>query len=362
MTRKSLLYALVGVLCAFAGGAAEAEIEWTDAAELTIEGQGWSETRSQWDRLPAKAEEMVRNPVWNLSRHPSGILVRFRSNARELHARWTLSSDRLSMPHMAATGVSGLDLYVHDGKRWRWVSTPRPDNQHMEARLINGLDPGMRDWMIYLPLYNGVRSLSIGIPEGSVIEPMPERSTRPIVFYGTSITHGACASRPGMTHVAIIGRDMDRPVINLGFSGNGTMDIEIADLMAEIDASVYVIDCLPNLDGKKVSERAEPFVKRLRELRPSTPILLVEDRTYANAHISKGRRSRNEGNRAALQAAYASLQEQGVQHLYYLEGDRLLGDDDESTVDGSHPTDLGFRQQADAFIEVLTPITRQQDD
>ncbi|MEE2908040.1 MAG: SGNH/GDSL hydrolase family protein, partial [Planctomycetota bacterium] len=242
--------------------------------------------------------------------------------------------------------------------RWRWAHTPRPSSRDNQARLVSGLEPHMRDWMLYLPLYNGVESIEIGVPNGSVIEPLPNRSSErlPIVFYGTSITHGACASRPGMCHVAIVGRDLDREVINLGFSGNGTMDIEIADLLAEIDASVYVIDCLPNLKAKPIHERAVPFVKRLRSLRPETPIVLVEDRTYADAYLNASRHERNTQSRAALQQAWKALQADGITNLYYLEGDQLLDPDGESTVDGSHPTDLGFRQQADAFIVVLQPI------
>ena len=341
---------------------AKPEMVWTDGHQLKVEGQAWSDTKDPWDRLPARSEGLVRDKVWNLSRQSAGIILRFRTDAPELHAKWSLTSDRLEMFHMPATGVSGLDLYVHDGNQWRWANTPRVAGVENQARLVSGLDPVMRDWMIYLPLYNGVKSVEVGIPEGHAIEPMDGRpeGERPILFYGTSITHGACASRPGMTHVAIIGRDLNREVINLGFSGNGTMDLEIADLMAEIDAAIYVVDCLPNLTGESTAARAVPFVKRLRSLRPETPILLVEDRTYADVHVNSGRRTRNEENRKALQEAMIQLKSDGITQLYYLEGDKLLDPSGDATVDGSHPTDLGFRQQADAFIEVLKPVLEQK--
>ncbi|MCH2132856.1 MAG: SGNH/GDSL hydrolase family protein [Phycisphaerales bacterium] len=333
-------------------------MEWTDGHDLRVEGQAWTETKAPWDRLPAKAEGVVRDPVWNLSRQSAGIALQFRTDAPEIHVRWTLTSDRLEMAHMPATGVSGVDLYLNDGNAWRWANTPRPKAKENTARMVSGLEPVMRDWMLYLPLYNGVESIEVGVPAGATLEPMPSRPADelPIVFYGTSITHGACASRPGMCHVAIVGRDLDREVINLGFSGNGTMDLEIADLMAEIDAAVYIVDCLPNLTGERTAKRAVPFVKRLRGLRPDTPIVLVEDRTYSDNHVNDNRRKRNEGNRAALQAAWKTLRDEGMTNLYYLEGDTLLDADGDSTVDGSHPTDLGFRQQADAFIEVLGPV------
>src|SRR5262249_27375531 len=147
--------------------------------------------------------------------------------------------------------------------------------------------------------------------------------------------------------------------INLGFSGNGKMDPEMAPLLAEIDAAAYVIDCLPNLSAKEVEERTEPFVRALRKARPQTPIVLVEDRSYANAAILTNSRQRNVDARAALEKAYKRMFWEGVVSLHYLPGDKLLGDDGEATVDGSHPTDLGFVRQADAMLPILQYILPQ---
>jgi hypothetical protein len=179
---------------------------------------------------------------------------------------------------------------------------------------------------------------------------------KPIVFYGTSITHGASASRPGMTHVAILGRRFDRPVINLGLSGNGRMETEVARLLTEIDAAVYIIDCLPNIQAEGVLERTRPCIEILRAARPETPILLVEDRSYGDSFLISSKRERNRTSREALRRVYKELKADGVKQLYYLEGEHLLGDDNEGTVDSSHPTDLGFMRQAAAFTEALEPI------
>jgi hypothetical protein len=213
--------------------------------------------------------------------------------------------------------------------------------------------------MLYLPLYNGVESMEIGIERGRKLWPAaarPDAQAKPIVFYGTSITHGASASRPGMVHTAILGRRFDRPVVNLGFSGNGQMETEVAALLAEIDAAVYVIDCLPNIGAADVLARTRPCVEILRRAHPDTPIVLVEDRSYADSFLLRGKRERNLTSRAALRKVYDELKSTGDANLYYLEGERLLGDDNEGTVDSSHPTDLGFMRQADTFAEVLGPI------
>ena len=134
----------------------------------------------------------------------------------------------------------------------------------VETTLISDLAPGEREYAAYLPLYNGIESLEIGVPAGAKFAGLAPRAEKPIVFYGTSITHGACASRPGMVHTAILGRRFDRPVINLGFSGNGRMDPAVGELLTEIDAAVYVIDCLPNMQPADVTAKCIPLVKQLR--------------------------------------------------------------------------------------------------
>ncbi len=339
-------------------GQEKTEIRWHDVRELTMEGQGWSETKSPYDRLPARAEELVRPPVWRLSQHSAGLCVRFKTASPQIRARWTLTSETLAMNHMPATGVSGLDLYVQSEDQWRWLATGRPSAKENTATLVQNLSPQLREYCLYLPLYNGVSSVEIGVPADQAIEKLPrsDDTKKPIVFWGTSITQGGCASRTGMVHTAILGRRLDLPVINLGFSGNGRMEPEVAKLIAEIDAALYVVDCLPNLNHQQVAERTVPLVKILREARPETPILLVEDRSYSSAFLVDSLKRRNRSSRKALREAYQQLLRDGVSSIYYLTGDGQLGDDNLGTVDGSHPTDLGFLRMADFFEPVLASI------
>jgi hypothetical protein len=336
---------------------------WYDVRKLPIEGQGWTDTKSPYDRLPAKAEATVRDAVWNLSRHASGIVVPFTTDAGQLKVRWTLTSDRLAMPHMPATGVSGVDLYVRDDQGvWRWLACKPPTGESTTVDLVSGITEKDRDYLLYLPLYNGVKSLELNVPAGKHLaasQPRPADRQKPLVFYGTSITHGASASRPGMTHPAILGRRFERPIINLGFSGNGRMEPEVATLLAELDPAVYVIDCLPNITADEVTARTKTCVDILRNAHPTTPILLVEDRSYSDSFLVDSKRERNLTSRAALRKVFDELKSAGDDNLYYLEGENLLGDDNEGTVDSSHPTDLGFMRQADAFEKALRPILGQ---
>jgi lysophospholipase L1-like esterase len=333
---------------------------WYDLQLLDVEGQGWSGTAAPFDRLPAKAEELVRKPVWGLSRNSAGLCVRFVTDSPVIHARWTLTQKNLALPHMAATGVSGLDLYAeNEPGKWRWLACARPTTQTNTVQLVTGIPDGKRHYLLYLPLYNGVSSVELGIPAGKTLAKADARMAgrqKPIIFYGTSITQGGCASRPGMVHTAILGRRLNYPVINLGFSGNGKMEPELADLLAELDPAVYVLDCLPNMSPQETAERVEPFVKTLRKAHPETPIVLVEDRFYTDGFLLDSRHQRNVANHAALKQAYQNLTSADVKHLHYLSADGMLGDDGEGTVDGSHPTDLGFMRQADAFEKVLRPL------
>lgn len=339
-------------------------IAWYDVKQWGVEGRGWADTARYFDRLPAKAEGQVPGAVWSLSRHSAGMLVRFQTNASAIHARYALLSANLAMPHMPATGVSGLDLYARDAEgRDRWLAVARPTAQQMTLELAASIDPLQDDqprlYTLYLPLYNGVESLEIGVSPQAVFEPVAPRAAPPMVFYGTSIMHGGCASRPGMSITGILGRRLDRPVINLGFSGNGRMDAAVVDLLAELEPCVYAIDCLPNMVAEQVAERAEPLVRRLRQARPKTPILLVEDRTYTNAAFRQSSRDRHAGARAELRKAYELLTAAGVEQLHYLQGDALLGDDGEAATDGSHPSDLGMVRYADAYEHSLRTILRQ---
>jgi lysophospholipase L1-like esterase len=332
-------------------------IAWHTVSDWGVEGRGWTDVKRYYDRLPAKAEGTVREKVWELSRHSAGMSCRFTTDAPEIQVRYALLNSRLEMAHMPATGVSGVDLYtLLENGEWRWIGTAQPTNIRVFATIIRGMTPERRTYQLNLPLFNGIDSLEIGITRGAAFEPITPRSEKPVVFYGTSIMHGACASRPGMAIPAILGRRLNIPVINLGFSGNGRMEVEVGRLLAELDAEVFVLDCLPNLTSEETAQRTEPLVRLLREAKPATPILLVEDRVFPNAVVLPDRmREHNERHRA-LREAYDRLTASGVQNLHYLEGDTLLGPDGEATVDGSHPSDLGMMRYAEAYERILRSI------
>jgi len=331
-------------------------LTWHDVTSWGIEGRAFADLeRKRWfDRFPAVADGKVTAAVWNLSRDSAGMMVRFKTDAAVIWADITVLKEKLNGVNMTPIGASGLDLYARDATgKWRWVGVSRPDKKTMRQEIIGGLAPGLREYALYLPLYNGVETLSVGVPPGAKFEPLAPRAAKPIVFYGTSINHGASASRPGMVHTAILGRRFDRPVVNLGFSGNGRMDAAVGELLVQIDAGIFVIDCLPNMDAAAVRAKCIPLVKQLRAAQPKTPIVLVEDRRNSNSWILPRRDDHHTANHAALRECFEKLQAADVTGLTYIPGDHLLGDDSEGTTDGSHPNDLGFLRQADAMEPYL---------
>jgi hypothetical protein len=338
-------------------------MRWHDASSLEIEGRGWADTAGPFERLPDSAKSKATPAVWGLSKDSAGLCIRFLTDSATVHARWSLTSGSLSMPHMPATGVSGLDLYARsaDGS-WRFVGNAPPAKQDDNTHTFTFPDGGRpdRECLLYLPLYNGTKSLALGVPAGRTLrkpDPRPESLRRPVVVYGTSIVQGGCASRPGMAWPAILGRLLERPVINLGFSGSALMEPPLAEVLAELDPALFVVDCIWNMgDAPDLYQTRVPtLVRTLRAAHPQTPILFVgQSLIRPGDHPTKPTRDQ--------EAAVQALQAEGVPGLFTAPGTDLVGDDGEATVDGVHMTDLGMHRQAHALLPAVQKILAAQPE
>ena len=244
--------------------------KWNPALDTlqVLEGQAWpKEIKNFYDRLPAKAENAVRKEVWELSQNSAGLSLRFRTNANEIIVKYIVTG-KLQFPHMPATGVSGVDLYAKnsDGK-WLWCAGRFSFGDTIVYRFKGMLSADEYknpfEYTLYLPLYNSVKWLEVDVPDESLFTPLPARKENPVLVYGTSIAQGGCATRPGLAWTNILSRKLDRPVINLGFSGNGRLEKEVISLMTEVNAKLYVLDCLPNLTPGNVT--SEELKKRIVE-------------------------------------------------------------------------------------------------
>jgi lysophospholipase L1-like esterase len=335
---------------------------WHDALAIGVEGKAWHDTSRFCQRLPDRVQAKVRPELWQRALTPCGFCVHFRTNATAIWARWELIDPAGPIMKETLQRVSGLDLYARDAAgRWRWCGfAVRENDSHLPARMAADLDGAERDYKLYLPLQNAVASLDVGVPQGASFGAIAPRADPPLVFYGTSIVHGGAASRPGMAHVSILGRRLDWPVINLGFPGQGRMDLELAELLGELEAALFMVDCLPNMSAELVAERAEPFVRRLRQARPQPPVVLVESPDDPRAAFSPPVAERMRARRAALRAAYGNLTAAGIGNLHYVEGAPLFGADGEATLDGVHPSDVGFLRMADALEPLLRRLLQKR--
>jgi len=308
-----------------------------------------SSRENKYDRFPLSAKGKVRDAVWNLSKNSAGITIRFSTNSSAIAVRWKLLKGN-TMLHMAATGIKGIDLYGKTENRWQYINTGFPRSMENEELLIENMPVEWREYQLYLPLYDGVTDVEVGIDSLGEIKRPEKTSGKPIVFYGTSITQGGCASRPGMAYSNIISRKMGVECMNFGFSGNGKMEKEVVDLISEIDAAFFVIDCVPNMQAAEIRERVIPLVETIRKKHPVTAIVLVEGPIYEKAFFDNTLMSAVHEKNQALHDMYLQMIKSGKQKIYYIDHQFSNDSDHEGTVDGTHFTDLGFMRFADYLI------------
>ena len=364
-----------------------------------VHGSGWESLAGRFVRLEDSAEGLVRKPVWDLSRNSAGLSLVFRSNTRRLELSFDVFGWK-GMNHMPATGVSGVDLFAYkpDGEEL-WCAAkfmPQFKEEYIEVPAQTSSDPSSAqtstapssdpssaqartvrvtrvaysfeqidyeegceeyEWHLYLPLYNTVENFRMAVEEGCRLEWVPRDERQPIVVYGTSIAQGACATRPGMAWTNLVERELRYPVVNLGFSGNGKLEAELFALLDQIDAGVYIIDCLPNIKvTDNFEEKLEAGIKLLRE-HHSCPILVVDHSGHTNDRTNLSRCFPDELNRRQA-ALVKRLRKEGIKQLYYLTRNEIAWDKD-SMVEGIHPNDRGMMQQAEAVCGKLRQIDRR---
>ena len=359
---KIALSVMMAAFIWFGAAAQENKVVYSDASSLPLYGKCVEKTSARYERLPEEYKNVIRKPLWDLGRNSAGLYIRFRSNSTQIRARWKSTSPRQYMPHMTDAGDSGLDLYILTEKDgWRFAGSGFEwggrDKERKNKTLVANMLPQMREYMLYLSLYNGIDELEIGVDEGSVIEePVKDspKAERPVVMYGTSILQGGCASRPGMAFTAILGRKLDREVINLGFSGNAKLDYEIAEYITRVsDPGLIVLDYVPNSSAELIGERGEEFFRIIRDAFPDVPVIFVEDPTFPHTRFDRKMLDEVTTKNEAQLSLYKKLKKAGEKRLYYVSTEGLIGDDGEATVDGVHLTDLGMMRYVDKMLPVM---------
>ena len=266
-------------------------------------------------------------------------MVRFRTDSPFLVLRARLTNPNFRVGHMPDTGASGFDLFHNGAKVYLATVNPaktlKKNSDVIEAQLVNFKKSQMRDYTLYLPLYNGVKTLEIGVSADAKFLPPPEHKVKkPVLFYGSSITQGACASRPANAYTAMLCRAVDAPMINLGFSGSARGEKKMAELIASLDLSVFVFDYDHNAPSlEHLQKTHEPFFKIIRKAHPDLPIIIL-------GKIIPAPHPRDN----VLKTTYENAVKAGDKKVWYIPSKELMKGLDFAyfTVDNCHPTDLGF--------------------
>lgn len=335
------------------------ELAWLSPrrAPFGLTGFCWFGSDDVYRRLPVEPDWPIRPEVDALANATAGGQVRFRTDSTTVAVRVTLAGPA-NMNHMPATGQCGVDAYVGEFGDQQYWGTARPVLGRSDYAAVVHRTTGteMRSVSLNLPLYQGVIDIEIGLDAGARVEPHPPHDGDRVVIYGTSITQGGCATRPGMAYPAILGRRINREFVNLGFSGNGKGEPEVARTIAQVDdVACFVLDYEANAGAlEDYRETLAGFVPILRERHPDTPILVVSKAKFARERRDPQYAADRVLRRDAQAAVVDRLRDAGDTHLHFLD----LGDLDmaEGTVDGVHPSDLGFVQYADRIEPELRRI------
>ena len=330
------------------------EIKWQDASELTIIGKPIP-TSKPYTRIDGDIYKFNNKTIDIYAGYSTGLAVLFETDSPTIRARWTTGGGN-SGANMTAILTKGLDLYIMKDGKWVFagVGTPimrkAPFNQH-EGTIVTDMTADAKQCLLYLPTFDNVEKLEIGITEGSSIKAIENPFRHNIIVHGSSITHGASASRAGMTYVARFGRDNGLYTSNLGFSGMCKLQKEYAQYLADIkDVDAFIFDTFSNPTAEEISSRFDEFVDIIRAAHPEIPMIFLqtERRETRNFNV---KRDISETEKMKVAETVVKNRMKTDKNMYFIDSEGFLGTEHIATVDGSHPTDLGFTY----ILETITP-------
>lgn len=337
-----------------------------DQTKHVVWGQGYD--TNSFLRFPSESKKTIPATVWNQSIRSSGLHVRFVTNATSITVNYSVSSKSEGNKWFSPVGANGLDMYARkpDGN-WYWCHpTPITIGSVFNYERINPDDPIYEkdgyEFILYFPLFANTTSLSITVNSDANFEFVPvSKELKPIVVYGTSVVHGAVCSRPGNSWTSIVGRNFpDRNIVNLGFSGVGKVEPEVIDAINEIDAEIYIIDCLPNYSNTSmpplIDGRYKYAINKLLKTHPEAAILLTEHFGYADMEMWKARKDLVEADNIELKKVYNYFIEKGYKNIYYLSREEINIDMSADIGDYVHPNDKGMYRFAEVYTAKINEI------
>ena len=332
--------------------------KYVDAATLTIINKA-QDNDAPWERLDGSKYEMPKGARYYM-RYSTGIAVAFSTNSQNIHAKWNTISRHTVGSNTTSIVHSGLDLYILDNGVWRYAGSGRPkqNNTVHEFSLVKDMVEGEKRCLVYLPTFNGLTSLEIGIDDEATIKPIPSPFKHKIIFVGSSLTHGASASRPGVTYVARTGRMLNAEVPNIGLSGKCKLDDYYADIVCDSKADAFVFDAFSNSTKQDIDNRLYNFVKRITKAHPNTPMIFLQTEKRDIGYFNLSARKRNVDQRGAAEQWMSQICKE-FKNVYFVNPGIYIGDDGEATIDGTHLNDLGVQRTVEVIVPKLKKILKK---
>lgn len=352
MKRVLIALALIGFV-----SSASAE-KWVDARDLAIHGHTQKCEQHPYHRIDHAATNLNKK-LATMAEEAAGLYVSFKTNSSFIAASWSIVPHR-TRDNMSMIIQRGLDLYIKQDGEWRYAQssriTPDPAVTSYKKLLVKRLPKEEKVFMLYLPGWSEVKSLQIGIEEGATIEGTPSPFRHKVVVYGSSITHGACASRAGMTYTAIMSRNLGIDFINFGFAGQCMMQPEFLEILQKCEADAFIFDTFSNPSAKVIEARLANFVEGITKAHPGKPLIFIQSAIPLETCVDPGKRAKRELRFGTAARIMKELQKQ-YKDIYLLDVKDVIGKD--GSADNTHPNDLGFSRFVDTYQPKIAKILRK---
>lgn len=325
-------------------------IVYTEASTLYMSGKAFN-TVNPYHRIDTAKYPALPKAVKRLLTHSAGLAVCFTSNSTAIFAKWCLNNP-IDYNNMTAIDSRGLNLYVQKNGKWQFAGVAKPENKNCtQVLIVEHMAEGEKKFLLYLPTYNEVSSLEIGVKKGSTIKSYPDAFKKRVIVYGSSITQGASASRSGLAYPAILSRHLGYDFVNVGVSGSAKMEPAVVAMVNDIQGDAYLLDCIPNSSVQQIKDRTYNMVMAIQKAHPGKPIILLNsiDREQGFVDIKMGN-SVIAQNRVADSIGHMLLNKH-TKDFYFIDTRGFFGDDHEGSTDYAHPNDLGMFR----FVQKLEP-------
>ncbi|MBQ0081631.1 MAG: SGNH/GDSL hydrolase family protein [Alistipes sp.] len=339
--RFILLLALLVPFCLAAEQ--KEDIQWEDASQFTIINRANVDKTHPFQRLREESMGGLSEKMVKYYRYSTGVAVMFKTTSNTIRARWNLRTGHW-LRNMTFIATSGLDLYIKRDGEWVFAGYGAEhalQKKNQEFTLVKDMENGYKECLLYLPLFNYPDGLELGLNRGCQIKPLENPFASKVVLLGSSITHGASASRPGMTYAALLERNLNVEFINLGISGLCKLEPGLASMISSLKADAYIVEGFSNPTSQQINERLENFITIVRKTHPDIPLIFIQTEVRENTSFDKKYFDKEKAKRDAAREILQRLRKED-RNLYFLEPGLYLGEDHEATSDGIHPNDLGM--------------------